>query len=109
MAIDKGTETIAIISQERTWRVNIETAKGTDPFVTVLRETVQTAIDGSIISKTAAPPAERALSTVATENQPFTPSVAGQISGAELAKLIADRGDMWRTQDIAIAAKEKMQ
>jgi hypothetical protein len=101
MAIYQGTETIAVTSQERTWRVSIETPKGGNPVVTVYRELVKTAADGSVISKETIAPAQRSLSAVATENQPFIPAVSGQISGAELAGLIAARGDMWRQEDIA--------
>lgn len=101
MAIDQGTATIAVTSQERTWRINIETPMGADPIVTAFRQVVKSAADGSVIAIDNASPAQRSLSSVATENQPFTPSVAGQVSGAELAALVASRADMWRAADIA--------
>ena len=104
MAIAQGTTTIAVTSEERTWRVNIETPKGADPVVTVYREEVKSAADGSIISKAPNAQTQRALSTVATETQPFTPAVAGQVSGAELSQFIADRADMWRKADLAAAS-----
>lgn len=31
MAINRGTKSITITTEERTWRVNIETALGADP------------------------------------------------------------------------------
>jgi hypothetical protein len=104
MAIDQGTATIAVTSQERTWRVNIETPKGADPVVTAYRELVRTGPDGAIISKEMVGSTERAASQVATEMQPFTPAVPGQVSGTELAGLISARADMWRLADIAAAA-----
>jgi hypothetical protein len=38
MALDQGTVTVAVTSQERTWRVNIETPQGADPTITIQRE-----------------------------------------------------------------------
>jgi hypothetical protein len=107
MAIDQGTATIVVTSQERTWRVNIETAKGADPVVTAYRELVRAGPDGAIISKEPIGDTQRSASAVATEMQPFTPAVPGQVSGAELAGLIAARMDMWRLADIAAAPREK--
>jgi hypothetical protein len=104
MAIDQGTATIAVTSQERTWRVNIETPKGADPVVTAFRELVRTGPNGEIISKEPIGNTQRSASTVATEMQPFTPAVPGQVSGAELAGLISARADIWRLADIAAAA-----
>lgn len=103
MAIDQGTATLAVTSRERSWRINIETPKGADPVVTVFRQTVKTADAGSTVAIDAAPAAQRNLSAVATETQPFTPATPGVVTGAELATLVANRGDMWRMADIAAA------
>ena len=100
MAIDQGSSTVTINSQERTWRVNIETAKGQDPVVTAYREEVKTASDGTIVSKESNTQTQRSLSTVAKETQPFTPTTPGVVTGVELATLIADRIDMWRKADM---------
>jgi hypothetical protein len=107
MAIDQGTATIAVTSQERTWRVNIETPKGCDPVVTAYRELVRTGPDGAIISKEPIGDTQRCASEVASEPQPFVPAVPGQVSGAELAALISARADMWRLADIAAAAAQQ--
>jgi hypothetical protein len=102
MAIEQGTETVTVTSQERTWRVNIETAMGADPVVTAFRETIRTASDGSVISKEPAGSTERRLSAV--ETQSFT--VNGKAyTGAEIADIIAAVADTWRQQDIAAVAE----
>jgi hypothetical protein len=105
MAISQGTVTLAITSQERSWRINIETAMGADPVVTVFRETVKTDASSKVISKEPAPQAQRALSVVAAETQPFTPATPGVITAAELATLVAARADMWRAADIAASSQ----
>jgi hypothetical protein len=105
MAIDQGTATIAVDTQERTWRVNIETAKGADPVVTVWREVVKTAPDGSIVSKVQGAMVQRALSAVATQ----TIAVPGAsppivLTMARLAETIAATADQWRQEDINTSA-----
>jgi hypothetical protein len=104
MAISQGTATLAVTSQERTWRINIETARLADPVVTGYRQVVRTAADGSLIAIDNAPTTTRNLSAVATATLPFTPATAGVITGAEIATLIAAWIDAWRTADIAAAA-----
>jgi hypothetical protein len=101
MAIDQGTEVIALTSQERTWRINIETPKGGEPVVTVWRETVKTASDGSIISREGVGrPVERSLSAIAGQ----TYNVGGKTyTTAEIAGAIAVIADAWRQEDIAAA------
>lgn len=106
MAIEQGTETIAVTSQERTWRINIETAKGADPVVTAFREVVKTAADGSVISHEAASSAERKLSTVLKETI-TVPGTATVLTMAQLAATIAATADQWRTEDIAAASANK--
>ncbi len=104
MAIDQGTETMIIASQERTWRVNIETAKGEDPVVTVWREVVRTAPDGSVISRESAGDFSRSLSEVAAETITVPgSSPAITLTMAQLAAAIAATADQWRLQDIAAA------
>lgn len=103
MAIDQGTETVVVTTQERTWRINIETAMGADPVVSVYRETVKTDYDGTVVSKDRAPDVlPRNFSAVA--KQSFT--VGGKTYGmAEIAGVIAFIADTWRQEDIAAAAK----
>lgn len=98
MAIDHGTVTIAVTSQERTWRINIETPQGADPVVTVYREVVKTAPDGSIISKETVGMVERSLTAVASQ----TFNVGDhKYTTAEVAGVIAAVADVWRQEDIA--------
>jgi|SRR5947209_9693779 len=104
MAIDQGTETLAIKTQERTWRLTIETPKGGQYVATAYREVVRTTPDGTVISKEPSGMTSRVLSDVQAEVQPFTPAAAGWISGAELAGLLAARADAWRQADLEAEA-----
>lgn len=100
MAIDQGTETLAVTSQERTWRVNIETAKGSDPVVTVYRESVKTGPDGAIIAKERVTDTQRSLSGIAAQQY----TVGGKdYTTAEIATVISAIADTWREEDIAKA------
>lgn len=103
MAIDQGTKTIAIASQERTWRINIETPRGADPVVTVFRETVSTDPDGNVIANEKSVVVTRALSAIADKSY----SVGGvSLTGAQIAGIIAGVADAWREEDIANPAPE---
>lgn len=102
MAIDQGTETLALKKEERTWRINIETPKGADAIVTVLREVVCTAADGSIFSRYLVPGnVTRSLSE--TAGQTFTVKDKTYTT-AEIAGVIAFIADKWRQDDIAAEA-----
>jgi hypothetical protein len=98
MAIDQGATTIAVTTQERTWRVNIETPKGADPVVTVYREVVRTGPDGAVISKEMSGTASRGLTAIAAESHTLNGKT---LTMAELAGFIALIADAWRTEDIA--------
>jgi hypothetical protein len=101
MALDQGTVTVAVTSQERTWRVSIETPRGVDPTIKVFREEVKTDANGIVISKTVGVRVSRGLSVTAAQS--FT--VAGKTyTTAEIAVVIAAIADAWRTEDIAAAA-----
>lgn len=106
MAIDQGTTTLAIATQERSRRIIIDTMKGADPTISVIREVVKTAPDGSVLATDTCPGAVRHLSQIVKETQPFKPATDGVITALELAKLIADRADMWREYDIANPVQE---
>lgn len=97
MAIDQGTETITLASEERTWRVNIETAKGGDPVVTVHRETVKSDSAG-VVSKAPAGTVTRSLSATSTQTVTIG---AKTLSVAELAMAVALLADMWRAEDLS--------
>jgi hypothetical protein len=101
MALALGTESVVVTSQERTWRINIETPLGGDPVVTIYRETVRTAVDGTLISRETAAGVSRSLSDVAAQSL----SVAGnKYTTAEIAGVIAAIADTWRQEDIDAAA-----
>lgn len=104
MAIDQGTETVLLVKEERTWRVNIETAKGADPVVTVFRERIMSAADGSVVSKDMAPTAERALSGIA-DHTVTVPGTDIVLTMAQVAAAIAATADLWRTEDIKTSSE----
>lgn len=97
MAIDKGTKTLDIKTEERTWRITIETPKGGDPTVTIHRETVRTAPDGSVISKEPGATVIRSLSRSAAQSFKIGEDV---YDVAEIAGVIAAITDVWRQEDI---------
>lgn len=104
MAIDQGTETIAITTQERSWRINIETPQGGDSTVTVHRETVRTAPDGSAISHEPCGQVSRSLAATAAQ----AISVGGNdYTVAEIAGVISAIADAWRQEDIDAAAAQR--
>ena len=103
MAIDQGTATIAVTTSERTWRVNIETALGADPVVTVWRENVKKLADGSILAKEQAAIVTRSLSEVATQSI-TVPGTSISLTMAQVAALIAAAADAWREADLAAPA-----
>lgn len=101
MATNQGTETIEVVTEERTWRLEIFTEKDTDPSVRVHRETVRSTVTGEIMSRDRGVVVERSLSSVAGEA--FT--IAGKpYTGAEIANVLSAIADIWRDQDVAAAA-----
>lgn len=102
MAIDQGTETLVVSTQERSWRISIDTPKGGDPVVTVHREIVRTAPDGAVISKETCAQVSRSLSATAAQ----TFKIGGaSYTVAEIATVIAAVADIWREEDIKIEAQ----
>jgi hypothetical protein len=102
MAIDQGTATVAVTSQERTWRVNIETPLGADPSITIQREEVKTDPSGAVLSKNPNAVVSRGLSAIATEQ--FTVG-SRTYTVAEIATVIAAIADQWRTEDLTAPQK----
>lgn len=100
MAIDKGTSTITMKSQERTWRINIETPMNVDPTITIWREIVKTDSDGSLISKEQSVGVGRAFSAVGAQKV-TVPRTSVVLTLEQLAETIAEIADMWRKEDIA--------
>lgn len=97
MAINQVTETITVKTEERTWCITIDTPKNSDPTVTIHREIVKTAPDGSIISKEPIGMVKRSLS--ATSSQKFKIGNESYTT-AEIAGVIAAIADVWREEDI---------
>ena len=71
MAINRGTKSLTVSTEERTWRVNIETPLGGDPVVTVWRELVTKDAEGNIIAKVPSETTSRSLSKVIAGNFHF--------------------------------------
>lgn len=100
VAIEIGTEAVAVTTQERTWRINIETPSETVPAVTVYREVVKSDPSG-VISKMQGITVTRQANFVVGDNF----SADGiTVSGAQLAALIAQAADQWRQEDVGEAA-----
>ncbi len=97
MAIDQGTETVSISTQERTWRINIETPLGQTPVVTAFREIIKADSGGTIFARAIGIEVSRLADAVATEK--FT-AAGATVTGAQLAALISKAVDQWRQQDI---------
>lgn len=99
MAIKQPPKVTTLSVEERTWRVNIETALGTDPVVTVWREAVTTDVDGTVVSREPVSTVQRTLSEV--YRQTVNLVGGGTITLAQLSQAIADTADAWRTEDLA--------
>ncbi len=97
MAISLGSSSVTFESIRRTWRLNIETALGSDYFLTAHRELVKK--DGSnVISKDPnVGVVSRALSASAAET--FTCQDDTVISVAHIAEALAGLVDRWETED----------
>jgi hypothetical protein len=99
MAIGLGTAPLTVTTQERTWRVNIETALNADPVVTIWREVVKTAADGTLVSKEPSGIVSRSLSAV-TDQTVTIPGTTTPLTMAQLAATIAAVADQWRGEDV---------
>jgi hypothetical protein len=106
MAIEQGTETVAVTSEERTWRVEIFTDKGIDPLVRVHRQVIKSLADGTVLSIQDNAIVERLQSAVM--NDSFT-AAGVTVSGAALAALISQAADQWRAEDLAAPAPQEPQ
>lgn len=104
MAINQKTETITVKTEERTWCITIDTPKNSDPTVTIHREIVKTAPDGSITLREPSGIVKRSLST--TSSQKFKIGNESYTT-AEIAGVIAAIADIWREEDIAKEAAAK--
>lgn len=90
MALDKGTETLTLATEEWTSVTLIETPKGGVPVATVHREIVRTLPDGTIHSKEPA----GSFSIILT---------------AEIAAKIEDMTDQWHAEFLIEEAKRMQQ
>lgn len=97
MAIDQGSETVTIKTEERTWRIQIETPKGADASITIFREVVRYLPDGTVLSKEAGGEVRRSLSQVAAQAFQLK---SGTMTGADVAGALAAIADVWRAEDL---------
>lgn len=101
MAIEQGTATVALTTEERTWRVEIYCEKNEDPLVRAHRQVTRSLADGTVISTENNATVERRQSQVHDET--FT-AAGVTVTGDQLAALISQAADQWRAQDVANAA-----
>ena len=97
MSTTIGTETVAVTTTERTWRVQIETPRGQDPIVVAFREFVKTDPNGGVISQMQSGMTRRQLSAISGQ---FVKAAGVTVTYAQLAELIAQAADDFRTQDL---------
>lgn len=98
MAIEGESKSLTVTPGWRTSRVEIETAAGRDPVVTVHRGSYQKLPDGSMIDeKPFAVAVSRALSRIAAD----VVTVDGQkFTAAQVAGAFAAFADQWHGEDI---------
>ncbi|MGB6080199.1 MAG: hypothetical protein WBF99_12145 [Xanthobacteraceae bacterium] len=101
MAIEQGAETVTLTVEERTWRVEIFCEKGEDPTIRAHRQTVRSGGSGSVLSVENGALVERRSSAI--QGDTFT-AAGVTITGAQLAGLIAQAADQWRSEDLATLA-----
>jgi hypothetical protein len=101
MSVTVGTETVAVTTIERTWRVQIETLRGADPVVQGFREFVKTDANGNVLSQMPSGQTRRQLSAISAA----TVTADGvTVTFAQLAALVSEAIDTFRTQDLAQAS-----
>lgn len=97
MAIQKGTESLTLTKEERTWRVECFAEEGTDYSIIFHRETLWKRTDGTIAQR------DRRIPLVLRSKSMLQTS--GD-TGISLLEALRDLGDKWAAED---AAKEKLQ
>lgn len=99
MASESITENVTLTTQERTWRIQIETQRGEDYLLEAFRETVRT-IDGEAFGAPDknAGVVRRALSKAALDT--VTLDSGKTISVLELAEALVKHIETWRAEDL---------
>jgi len=92
MAIDKGEATVTMRTQERTWRIEIESPAGQMPYITAHRETIISLSDGTVIGRESGIQVRRTLEQLARDSEALA-----------MASAIPDIIDRWRKEDLAKA------
>lgn len=90
MAIDKGEETVTLRTQERTWRIEIESPAGQMPYITAHRETIVSLPDGTVVGKESGIQVRRNLEQLSKDAEALA-----------MAAAIPDIIDRWRKDDLA--------
>lgn len=101
MAIDKGETTLTVRTSERTWRVEIETARGQVPTITAHRETIRVAGE-DLISRETGIVVRRSLDELEQSKDSVT-AYGITVTALQMAALVAAFVDQWREQDLAAA------
>lgn len=89
MAIDKGEQTLTLRTQERTWRIEIESPSGQVPTVTAHRETITSLPDGTVIGREPGIRVFRSFADLSDDKEAIA-----------MASAIPDIIDRWRNEDL---------
>lgn len=103
MAIEQGTQTLAVTTEERTWKVEVFCEKGADPIVRIHRQLVRTNAAGEVLSVDNNATVERRQSEVGADSITAT---GVTVTGNQLAALVSAAADQWRTEDLAAIPQE---
>jgi hypothetical protein len=103
MALQQGTETVSLITSERCFRFEVEAPLGGDPCIAGHREIVKSA-GGAVIAQAVTEPTRRFLSKVADQVVTI-PGTDQTVTVAQIADMIFELTDRWRTEDIAREAE----
>lgn len=98
MAIQEAAQTVEVLTERRTSRIEIYSDKGVEPRLIADREIIKTS-GGTVLSKTRDGQVERGFSRVASES--FTCTDGTVITIPQLAEVLAGLVDRWYQEDHA--------
>ena len=98
MAIQEAAETVEVVTEKRTSRIEIYSDKGVEPRLIADREIIKTS-GGVVLSKVRDTQVERGFSRVASES--FTCADGTVVTISHLAEVLAGLVDRWYLEDRA--------
>lgn len=97
MAKHIDSSPLTVTTERRTWRINIEAAKGASPVLTAHRELIRT-VDGEVIARDQnAGTVVRALAAVASEEIELQDGTV--LTPAQIAEALVGLIEGWETED----------